>query len=223
MAEKQVILGSKKLYYQYKDSQKPIINNLNFELYAQSKSAIIGQSGCGKSTLLKLLAPLIQPNSGEVFNNSKTIGYMFQDAYLYPWLNVYQNVVIGLKILKKPIIKEEIIKLLTWLGLEEYINNKIIELSGGQRQRVSLARTLAISPEVLLLDEPFSSLDPDTTRVLCEDINEYCEKNKATLLIVTHNYEEAKILANDIYRFKNTSLGATYLESVDKESLTYII
>ncbi|MDN5107729.1 ATP-binding cassette domain-containing protein [Aliarcobacter butzleri] len=223
MAEKQVILGSKKLYYQYKNSQKPIINNLNFELYAQSKSAIIGQSGCGKSTLLKLLAPLIQPNSGEVFNNSKTIGYMFQDAYLYPWLNVYQNVVIGLKILKKPIIKEEIIKLLTWLGLEEYINNKIIELSGGQRQRVSLARTLAISPEVLLLDEPFSSLDPDTTRVLCEDINEYCEKNKATLLIVTHNYEEAKILANDIYRFEKTPFGETYLESINKESLTYTI
>lgn len=223
MVEKQVILGSKKLYYQYKNSKEPIINNLNFELYAQSKSAIIGQSGCGKSTLLKLLAPLIQPNSGEVFNNSKTVGYMFQDAYLYPWLNVYQNVVIGLKILKKPIIKEEIIKLLTWLGLEDHINKKTIELSGGQRQRVSLARTLAISPEVLLLDEPFSSLDPDTTRILCKDINEYCAKNKATLLIVTHNYEEAKILADDIYRFEKTPFGATYLESVNKESLTYII
>ncbi|RBQ28687.1 ABC transporter ATP-binding protein [Aliarcobacter vitoriensis] len=223
MAEKQVILGSKKLYYQYNNSKEPIINNLNFELYAGSKSAIIGQSGCGKSTLLKLLAPLIQPKSGEIFNNSKTMGYMFQDAYLYPWLSVYQNVIIGLKILKKPIIKEEIIKLLDWLGLKEHINKKMIELSGGQRQRVSLARTLAISPEVLLLDEPFSSLDPDTTRILCQDINEYCAKNKATLLIVTHNYEEAKILANDIYRFKSTSWGVTYLESVNKESLTYII
>ncbi|WP_418184734.1 ABC transporter ATP-binding protein [Aliarcobacter vitoriensis] len=223
MVEKQVILGSKKLYYQYNNSKEPIINNLNFELYAGSKSAIIGQSGCGKSTLLKLLAPLIQPKSGEIFNTSKTMGYMFQDAYLYPWLSVYQNVTIGLKILKKPIIKEEIIKLLDWLGLKEHINKKTIELSGGQRQRVSLARTLAISPEVLLLDEPFSSLDPDTTRILCQDINEYCAKNKATLLIVTHNYEEVKILANDIYRFKSTSLGATYLESVNKESLTYII
>ncbi|MCT7618094.1 ATP-binding cassette domain-containing protein [Aliarcobacter butzleri] len=223
MAEKQIILGSKKLCYQYKNSKNPVINNLDFELYAGSKSAIIGQSGCGKSTLLKLLAPLIQPKSGEIFNNSKTMGYMFQDPYLYPWLSVYQNVTIGLKILKKNIDKNEIIKLLEGLSLGEHINKKIIELSGGQRQRVSLARTLAISPEVLLLDEPFSSLDPDTTRILCQDINEYCEKNKATLLIVTHNYEEAKILANDIYRFKNTSLGATYLESVDKESLTYVI
>ena len=223
MLEKQVILGSKELYYQYKNSKEPIIHNLNFELYAGSKSAIIGKSGCGKSTLLKLLAPLIQPKSGEIFNNSKTMGYMFQDAYLYPWLNVYQNVTIGLKILKKPIIREEIIKLLDWLGLKEHINKKIIELSGGQRQRVSLARTLAISPEVLLLDEPFSSLDPETTRILCDDINVYCEKNKVTLLIVTHNYEEAKILANDIYRFKSTHLGETHLESVTKESLIYEI
>ncbi|WP_066164023.1 ABC transporter ATP-binding protein [Aliarcobacter cryaerophilus] len=223
MSEKQVILGSKKLYYQYKNSKEPVIRNLNFELYEGSKSAIIGQSGCGKSTLLKLLAPLIEPNSGEIFNNSKTMGYMFQDAYLYPWLSVYQNVTIGLRILKKPIIKKDIVKLLDWLGLEDHINKKIIELSGGQRQRVSLARTLAVSPEVLLLDEPFSSLDPETTRILCDDINEYCEKNKATLLIVTHNYEEAKILANDIYRFNSNLTEATYLESVSKESLTYEI
>ena len=223
MIEKQVVLGSKKLYYQYKNSKEPVINNLDFELYAGSKSAIIGQSGCGKSTLLKLLAPLIEPKSGEIFNNSKTLGYMFQDAYLYPWLSVYQNVTIGLKILKKPIIKKEIIRILDWLGLEEHTHKRIIELSGGQRQRVSLARTLAVSPEVLLLDEPFSSLDPETTKRLCQDINEYCETNKATLLIVTHNYEEAKILADDIYRFQSTSFGATYLESINKESLTYII
>ncbi|MDX9961857.1 MAG: ATP-binding cassette domain-containing protein, partial [Aliarcobacter sp.] len=124
MAEKQVILGSKKLYYQYKNSEEPVISNLNFELYTGSKSAIIGQSGCGKSTLLKLLAPLIQPKSGEIFNNSKTMGYMFQDSYLYPWLSVYQNVTIGLKILKKPIVKKEIIKSLDWLGLEDHIHKK---------------------------------------------------------------------------------------------------
>lgn len=223
MIEKQVVLGSKELYYQYKNSKEPVINNLNFELYAGSKSAIIGQSGCGKSTLLKLLAPLIEPKSGEIFNNSKTMGYMFQDSYLYPWLSVYQNVTIGLKILKKPIIKKEILRILDWLGLEEHTHKRIIELSGGQRQRVSLARTLVVSPKVLLLDEPFSSLDPETTKRLCQDINEYCEINKATLLIVTHNYEEAKILADDIYRFQSTSLGATYLESINKESLTYII
>ena len=116
MAEKQIILGSKKLCYQYKNSKNQVINNLDFELYAGSKSAIIGQSGCGKSTLLKLLAPLIQPKSGEIFNNSKTMGYMFQDPYLYPWLSVYQNVTIGLKILKKILTKMRLLNYLKGLA-----------------------------------------------------------------------------------------------------------
>ena len=184
MAEKQIILGSKKLCYQYKNSKNPVINNLDFELYAGSKSAIIGKSGCGKSTLLKLLAPLIQPKSGEIFNNSKTMGYMFQDPYLYPWLSVYQNVTIGLKILKKNIDKNEIIKLLEGLGLGEHINKKVIELSGGQRQSIAIARAILQDYPIVLLDEPTSAMDSSTESKFMKNIKEYL-KGK-TMILVTH-------------------------------------
>lgn len=150
------------------------IKDVSFNVEKGEFVSIIGPSGCGKSTLLNIISGLLKPSSGTiVFNDNKSsdnldkMGYMFQRDYLFPWLTVKENVLLGLKI-KNKITKESLVwvdSLIDNYGLKNFVNHKPGELSGGMRQRVALIRTLSLNPEVILLDEPFSALDYQTRQI----------------------------------------------------------
>ncbi|MCC8102565.1 MAG: ABC transporter ATP-binding protein [Clostridiales bacterium] len=168
---------------------------------------IVGPSGCGKSTLLNIVAGLDQPSSGELFINGKAITQagsdrvmMFQEHALYPWLNVIDNVKFGMKL--AGVSKEEqnrrAERYLKMVRLWEFRDYRIHEISGGMKQRTALARALCLNSPILLMDEPFSALDKQTTNKLRADLEQIWEETKKTILFVTHSVEEAVFLADRI-------------------------
>ena len=161
------LIDIKNLYktYHTKKCEIDALNNINFSINKGDFIGIVGPSGCGKSTLLSLIGNLEEPTKGNIEKNGIIkIGYMLQDDCLFPWLTIYENCLLGLKIEKNLTEEniENVKKLLKTYGLFDFINNYPRDLSGGMRQRVALIRTLAIKPDVLLLDEPFSALDYQT-------------------------------------------------------------
>ncbi|MBW6411857.1 ABC transporter ATP-binding protein [Clostridium weizhouense] len=186
-------------YHSIKGETKAL-NNINFEVDNEEFISILGPSGCGKSTLLNIISGLLSPSSGSVLyknedikNNLNKIGYMFQKDHLFEWLTVWDNVLLGLKI-KKQITKENIERvdaLLETYGLSKFKNHHPSELSGGMRQRVALIRTLALDPEILFLDEPFSALDYQSRLLVCDDVFKIIKKEKKTAIMVTHDIAEA--------------------------------
>ena len=193
--------------YHKKDGVTEALKNINFTVEREEFISIIGPSGCGKSTLLNIISGLLTPSSGEVIyndpevkNNLDKMGYMFQRDFLFPWLTVKENVMLGLK-LKKVYTKENIEfahKLLKNYGLEKFQNHKPTELSGGMRQRVALIRTLVLKPEVLLLDEPFSALDYQSRLNVTDDVYEIIKREKKTAIMVTHDLGEAITMSNRV-------------------------
>lgn len=189
-----------KLTYQSLKGETEAIKGVDFSVPKGEFVSIIGPSGCGKSTLLNIISGLLKPSGGEVIYNDKDvknrldkIGYMFQKDYLFEWLTVWDNVLLGLKI-KKILTKESIDrvdKLLENYDLTKFKNHKPNELSGGMRQRVALIRTLALSPEVLLLDEPFSALDYQTRLKVCDEVTDIIKREEKTAIMVTHDLGEA--------------------------------
>lgn len=190
------ILEIKKLYktYHTKKCEIEALKNINFEVYEGDFIGIVGPSGCGKSTLLSIIGNLESITKGTVKKDKNLkIGYMLQDDCLFPWLTIYENCLLGLKI-NKICNKENIDnvkKLLSTYGLKDFMNNYPNDLSGGMRQRVALIRTLAIKPDILLLDEPFSALDYYTRLSVSNDVLDIIRKEKKTLIIVTHDISEA--------------------------------
>ncbi|AOR24101.1 ABC transporter ATP-binding protein [Clostridium taeniosporum] len=186
-------------YHSLKGETKAL-NNISFEVNDGEFISILGPSGCGKSTLLNIISGLLEASSGTILyknedikNNLNKIGYMFQKDHLFEWLNVWDNVLIGLKI-KKLITKEAIervTELLQTYGLSKFKEHYPSELSGGMRQRVALIRTLALNPEILFLDEPFSALDYQSRLLVCDDVFKIIKKEKKTALMVTHDISEA--------------------------------
>ncbi|CDG02084.1 Putative Aliphatic sulfonates import ATP-binding protein SsuB [Clostridium chauvoei JF4335] len=186
--------------YQSLKGETEAIKEVNFTVPKGEFVSIIGPSGCGKSTLLNIISGLLEPSGGEVIYNDKNIknrldkmGYMFQKDYLFEWLTVWDNVLLGLKV-KKLLNKENIErveKLLENYDLAKFKDHKPNELSGGMRQRVALIRTLALSPEVLLLDEPFSALDYQTRLKVCDEVTDIIKKEEKTAIMVTHDLGEA--------------------------------
>jgi len=172
---------------------------------------LLGPSGCGKSTLLNIIAGLEKPDSGRVLADGKPITepgrdrmMMFQESALFPWLDVMGNVLFGLKL--KPGLKakerHEVAEFyLQLVGLERFRHANIHQLSGGMKQRVALARALAPNPRVLLMDEPFASLDALTREQLYGDIQKIWETRKKTIVFVTHNVREAACLGNRVILF----------------------
>lgn len=172
---------------------------------------LVGPSGCGKSTLLNIVAGLERPDSGGVqFDGSRVNGpgrdrmMMFQESALFPWLDVLGNVMFGLNL--KPGLtnderKEVALHFLRLVGLEDFTHAFVHELSGGMRQRVALARCLAPNPRVLLMDEPFGSLDALTRENLYADLQQICAKQRKTILFVTHNVREAVCLGDRVVLF----------------------
>lgn len=193
--------------YHKKDGVTEALKNINFTVEREEFISIIGPSGCGKSTLLNIISGLLTPSSGEVIyndpevkNNLDKMGYMFQKDFLFPWLTVKENVMLGLK-LKKVYTKENIEfahQLLKNYGLEKFENHKPTELSGGMRQRVALIRTLVLKPEVLLLDEPFSALDYQSRLNVTDDVYEIIKREKKTAIMVTHDLGEAITMSNRV-------------------------
>lgn len=177
-----------------------IIDNLSFNVSKGEFLTLIGPSGCGKSVTLRIIAGLIKPSKGEVKMAAKKMGMVFQDYAIFPWLDAYQNIEFGLRMEGMPekkrmaIITEKIGE----MGLNGFEHNHPKELSGGMRQRVGIARALAINPDLLLMDEPFSNLDAFTAEKLREKIMEIWHKSKITVVMVTHLIDEAVEMSNRV-------------------------
>lgn len=191
-------------------NEKLVLDNINLDIKDGEMISLLGISGCGKSTMLQLIAGLISPNSGDILFNNKSVldiptakreaVIVFQDYLLFPHMNVYENIEFGLKMKKvnKYIRKEKVKELIALVKLKGYENMYPNELSGGQKQRVAIARTLAVNPKVLLLDEPFSNLDINLRNEMREFILDLQKKLKITTILVTHDKEEALLMSDRI-------------------------
>ena len=190
-----------KTYYT-KEEEVLAIDKIDLDIKEDSIIAIVGPSGCGKSTLLNIIGGLDNKTSGDIkfLNNKNNIGYMFQTDCLFPWLTILDNCLIGLKVKKKITSedKEYVIKLLDNYGLGEFIYSYPSSLSGGMRQRVALIRTLAINPDVLLLDEPCSALDFETRQLVSDDVYKIIKNEHKSTIIITHDIEEAIAFADKV-------------------------
>lgn len=187
---------------------KQVLKDISIEVGDGEIVSILGPSGCGKTTLLNIILGLTNPDSGEINFNGEDItrvpmekrgfNIVFQDYALFPNLNAYQNITYGLK--NKPGIstQEEIDDFINLLGLKEHLNKKIEQLSGGQKQRVALARTLVMKPKILLLDEPLSALDGVIKESIKERIKTIAKEFNLTIIIVTHDPEEALTLSDKV-------------------------
>ncbi len=193
-----------KRYSNFENSEEGVID-ASFEVKKGEVVAIIGPSGSGKSTLLKLLAGLKKQDSGSYsFGDETKVGYVSQEYTLWPHLNVLENLTLA-PILKNPTgktaIKKEAIKLLKKFELKKYIETYPHELSGGQKQRVALIRSLMVKPDILLLDEVTSSLDPELTKSVLDLIRELA-KEGYTMLVVTHHISFAKSISDKVLFLK---------------------
>lgn len=180
------------------------LKDVSFEVVTGEFLCIIGPSGSGKSTILKIIAGLEEPTKGAVAKPSN-IGMVFQSGALLPWLTVMDNVALGLRAARRPTkeTREISLKFIEMMGLADFVDKYPRELSGGQKQRVGIARALAVDPDVLLLDEPFSSLDAKITHELHQDILKIWSETKKTIVMVSHLIEEAVLLAQRILLVKN--------------------
>lgn len=183
-----------KKVYHTKQNEILALEDVSFKVKNKEFVSIIGPSGCGKSTILGILSFLVPKSGGTVkfYKDKPVIGYMLQTDALFPWKSVYENCLLGLKIRKEE-TKENVLrveKLLKKYDLWEFKDNYPDSLSGGMRQRVALIRTLAIDPDILFLDEPFSKLDYQTRLALSNDIYNIIKKEGKTAIMVTHDIAE---------------------------------
>lgn len=196
------------LIYQSVKHETKALSDVNLTINTQEFISIVGPSGCGKTTILSLISGLIKPTNGEVKVMNKTpspkddvSGYMFQRDNLLPWRNIENNIYFGLELKRKKTKekKDYAVSLAQKYGLGEFLKKHPSELSGGMRQRVALIRTLALKPELLLLDEPFSALDYQTRLQLCDDVFDIIKKEKKTAILVTHDLMEAITMSDKIF------------------------
>lgn len=203
---------------QKKFSNKNVLDGLNLQVKKGERISILGPSGCGKSTTLSIIAGLIDDFDGKVIldgeditskaANKRNIVIVNQENLLFPHMNVYENIAFGLRVRKKS--KDEIDKkvkeLLSDIGLEGYEKKKVSMISGGEKQRVALARALAVEPEVLLLDEAYSSLDTNLRERMRELTIGLQKKHNTTMILVTHDKEEAILFSDRIAIMLNGKL-----------------
>ena len=199
-----------------------VLDNLNFSVEKGEFVAMLGPSGCGKSTLFNIIAGLLKPVSGDIYlngnrikNNVSSFGYMQQKDLLLQWRTVLKNVLLGAEIQGESSdeTKAEAVDLLAQLGLQGFEKSYPMQLSGGMRQRVALVRTLLFKKDFLLLDEPFGALDAMTRTVMQSILLDIWNRNKQTVLLITHDIEEALILADKIYVL--TARPATIKAEID--------
>ena len=182
------------------------LSHISFSVREGEFLAVVGSSGCGKSTILSLIAGLLTPSSGGITFYGKNgrkpgIGYMLQHDHLFEWRSIWKNVTLGLEINHRMTPKnlERVRRMLDDYGLSAFADKKPSELSGGMKQRAALIRTLALDPQLLLLDEPFSALDYQTRLMVSADICRLIRQAGKTMIIVTHDLSEAISLADKVY------------------------
>ncbi len=203
------ILELKKIGYSYHSMHGEIqaLENISFGVREGEFVAIVGPSGCGKTTLLSIIAGLLSPEKGTIAVNNPDgslrypkVGYMLQHDHLFEWRTIYRNVILGLEI-NHLMTKERlnyVDQLLRDYGLDQFRDKRPSELSGGMKQRAALIRTLALEPQLLLLDEPFSALDYQTRLMVSADICHLIRQTKKTMIIITHDLSEAISLADRV-------------------------
>jgi NitT/TauT family transport system ATP-binding protein len=190
-------------------TQLEVLRDINLDVEPRSVTALVGASGSGKSTLLNIIAGLIQPDQGIVFLNDvrssefkdwRSMTYMFQEDRLFPWRTTAQNVGFGLEAMDIPRAerRDRVRQTLELVGLEKFADAYPHELSGGMRSRAALARSLVTEPTILLMDEPFSKLDPSIREQMHHEVLRIVNLRKMTVIFVTHDMEEAVVLAEKI-------------------------
>jgi len=205
--EKLVVSGVSKVF---PDRKSPVValDGVDMHVDAGELVCLLGASGCGKSTLLSIIGGLETATTGEVLVEDELVvgpgadrGMVFQAYSLFPWLNVARNIEFGLEVAKWPKArrKERVDELLGIMGLTEFAGTLPSALSGGMRQRVAIARALAPEPDMLLLDEPFGALDAETKRHMQDFLLTIWQRTRTTILMVTHDVEEAIYLSQRIY------------------------
>lgn len=201
------------IHHQFGENK--ILKNINLEIQEGELFTLLGPSGCGKTTILRIIAGFLEPTRGRVLLSDqditqlppekRNIGTVFQNYALFPHMNVEENVRYGLKLkqLSKSNLEERVQTYLDLVGMHEFRKRKISELSGGQQQRVALARSLAIEPKVLLLDEPMSNLDAALRDKTRDEIHALQQKLKITTLFITHDQKEAISISDKIAVMNN--------------------
>lgn len=203
------VLSIENLHYVYHTlkGETSALEDISFAVNKGDFISIVGPSGCGKSTLLSLIAGLMNPSSGQITineselgNPSHAVGYMLQKDHLFEWRTVYDNVLLGLEVAKLK-TQENIAyvnDLMKKYDLIDFQKYKPSELSGGMRQRAALIRTLALKPDILLLDEPFSALDYQTRLNVADDMYSIIKNESKTAILVTHDISEAISMADEV-------------------------
>lgn len=186
--------------YHSLNGETPALKDISFSVSAGEFLAVVGPSGCGKSTLLSLLSGLLQSEDGTILIDGKpvsdtngSIGYMLQKDHLLEWRTILSNVALGLEIRHNlnSETKKALHHMLQTYGLSGFEHARPSNLSGGMRQRAALIRTLAVNPDILLLDEPFSALDYQTRLTVCDDISTIIRDTQKTAILITHDLSEA--------------------------------
>lgn len=195
------------LSYHTVSGETKALSNISFNLMPSEFLAVVGPSGCGKSTLLNLICGMLLAEEGTILMNGippssgdPRIGYMLQKDHLLEWRTIYQNVILGLEIRneKTPEKLAYIEEMLDTYGLDKFRTARPSQLSGGMRQRAALIRTLALKPDLLLLDEPFSALDYQTRLNVSDDIGRILKKENKPAILVTHDISEAISMADRV-------------------------
>lgn len=193
--------------YHSMDGETQALSNISFTVDTGEFIAIVGPSGCGKSTLLSIFSGLLKPDEGEILidgiplpDSKVNIGYMLQKDHLFEWRSILSNAALGLEIQHKmdERHKNDLRELMNSYGLGNFENSRPSELSGGMRQRAAIIRTLALEPDILLLDEPFSALDYQTRLSVCDDISTIIRGRHKTAILITHDLSEAVSVADRI-------------------------
>jgi NitT/TauT family transport system ATP-binding protein len=199
-------------YFKHDSHRLKALDGVNLKIEDGEFVCLVGPSGCGKSTFLRIVAGLEKPDEGEILFDGKPVKstgperiIVFQEGALFPWLKVQDNVEFGLKMAGIP--KEERSQIskryLDMMQLTKFADSYTYQLSTGMKQRVAIARALVMDPDVLLMDEPFAALDPQTRDLLLVEMQLIWEKTKKTILFVTHNIGEATVLGTKIAIFSN--------------------
>ncbi|MFI3324605.1 MAG: ABC transporter ATP-binding protein [Clostridia bacterium] len=205
----EIMLKDIGMVYKTEDKEVTALTNVSIDIQKGEFVSLLGPSGCGKTTLLRIMADLLKPTSGEITVGGESpkearlkqrYGIVFQSAVLYDWRTVLKNVMLPLEIMKIPKAEREqkAMQMLELVGLTDFKDAYPRELSGGMQQRVGIARALAIKPEILLMDEPFSALDEFTREKLHEDLLKIWRKTNKTIAFVTHNIAESVFLSDRI-------------------------
>lgn len=189
-----------------------VLADVNLDVYDGEFVSIVGASGCGKSTFLRIVDGLISAEVGELFLDGRRItkpgpdrSIVFQQDSLYPWRTAEENIRFGLEIqnIQQEELRSRCDRLIRLVGLDKFAKQYPHELSGGMRQRVNLARALAVQPQVLLMDEPFASLDAQTRELMQRELLKIWESQRATVIFVTHQIEEALYLSDRVVVFSS--------------------